>query len=289
MAKTAPQLERDIRTRLLKCKVSARGLWHEMRYVIETESDRPGELHRHGAPISASQLAHEAGCPAKKVTPLLEQLKTVGLVEVTSTGVIYSPLLARIVNKHERHAERQNRYRARRGESRDAGCDAPCDAGGDALTPSPPASPASLSLPTTLSLTPPSPPPTPPIAGCAGDSRREVGEGAKPRKKPSGPFAELVAYFCEKWRERYDRPYPFRAVDGKKMKELIAAVGGSVEDAKAVIDRYLADDDLFMHGHSLTLLTGASFLPRYLTERRDAYDPAVQAKRVAQMMKAGNT
>jgi hypothetical protein len=96
-----------------------------------------------------------------------------------------------------------------------------------------------------------------------------------------------VGYFTSKWGEKYGREYPFRAMDGKKVKELLNATGGCIEDATAAIDRFLADDDQFLHGHSLSMLTSGRNLTRYLTDSTDPFDPAIQAKRVAQLLKAG--
>ena len=261
MAKTAPQLEKDIRTALLKCRLTARGMWYEMRRLIETDSDRPGALHRKGGPISAEQLAQEAGCSAKKVPLLVEQLKLAGLIAISRRGVLYSPLLARVVHKRGKGRERTRRFRlkTRGGALRNAGCNAVSALQGE------------LHPPPALSLSPTPPISIPPIpqefSGCAGPPQISGTKTAKTRKKPTGPFAELNAYFAEKWQQKYKKPFPFRAVDGVKLAELLKACGGCLEDAKGVIDRYLADDDLFIHGHAPQMLMSGSMFPRYFTDK----------------------
>lgn len=77
------------------------------------------------------------------------------------------------------------------------------------------------------------------------------------------PGRELTDHWVGAWRRRYGRPYPFRRVDGVKAAELLKACRGSVEDAKAVMDRYLACDDAFLNGHSLALLLSGSQLTKF--------------------------
>ena len=86
----------------------------------------------------------------------------------------------------------------------------------------------------------------------------------KPRKKATGAHAELIEYYVNSWKKRYGRKYPFRDVDGVKAAELLELCGGALDDAKAVIDRYLADTGKFFNGHSLALLTSASQLPKFI-------------------------
>ncbi len=107
----------------------------------------------------------------------------------------------------------------------------------------------------------------------------------KPRKPATGAHAELAEHYIAKWAAKYPgQKYPFRKIDGVKTAELLKAVGGSLEDAKAVIDRYIADESDFCRGHPMALLTSATQLPRYMVDRpalivngRPVLDPRVSS------------
>lgn len=115
--------------------------------------------------------------------------------------------------------------------------------------------------------------------------QKSTADAESPPKKPKTQRAdkplpihrELTDHFVSRWKAKYGRPYPFRKVDGVKAAELLKATGGCVEDAKAVLDAYLADDDGFLNGHSLTLLLGASQLPRFMAKARGAKAPRTGA------------
>jgi hypothetical protein len=138
MAKSTSKLEAEIRAALAGLPVAVRGLWHEMRHLIEKQSDRPGHLQRNGRPISERQLAFQAGCNSKKVIPYLDELKEAGLIE-KSSGCWHSDKLRRIAEGRAKRREltsawraagndaprarRRRRGRAAVGVSRDTQCD----------------------------------------------------------------------------------------------------------------------------------------------------------------------
>lgn len=100
----------------------------------------------------------------------------------------------------------------------------------------------------------------------------ESSKPKSPRKsiepKPVPINRELTDHFTERWKAKYGRKYPFRKLDGIKCAELLKKCDGCVEDAKAVLDAYLADDDGFLNGHSLTLLMSGSQLPKFIAKSR---------------------
>ncbi len=87
MRRSAREIEEGIRRKLSLVELPARGMWHEMRYLIETESDRPGHLQQNGRPISDGQLALRAGCPSEIASQLLRDLGTVGLLEISGERI----------------------------------------------------------------------------------------------------------------------------------------------------------------------------------------------------------
>ncbi len=95
---------------------------------------------------------------------------------------------------------------------------------------------------------------------------KALARASKPKAVPIN--RELTDYFVSRWKARYGKPYPFRKVDGVKAAELLKACGGCVEDAKAVVDAYLADDDGFLNGHPLSLLMSASQLSKFIAKSR---------------------
>lgn len=116
------------------------------------------------------------------------------------------------------------------------------------------------------------------LNGKKGSEEKSTAEADRSHQKPKSEkgdrvtpiHRELTDHFTERWKAKYGRKYPFRKVDGVKVAELLKATGGCVEDAKAVLDAYLADDDGFLNGHSLTLLLGGSQLPRFMAKARGA-------------------
>ncbi|HEX8913391.1 MAG TPA: helix-turn-helix domain-containing protein [Humisphaera sp.] len=117
MAKSTTQIEREIRLELLKLGMYARGLWHEMRHLIETESDRPGHLQRNGRPLSDAQLAQAAGCPSDAVARLLQELVDVGLVERVGACWV-AGRLASIAEGRLKRRELTREWRAGGGEAK---------------------------------------------------------------------------------------------------------------------------------------------------------------------------
>lgn len=168
MAKPVSAIEHEIRLALQKCKLTVRGLWHEMRHLIETESDRPGQLRQNGEPVSEEQLANAAGCSSKKVPLMLQRLQGVRLIELSSDGVWYSARLARIHELEESGRKRTADWRARakseghkpsgrsrRRVSRDTDAGVTCASRDEGVTTA--GSPSSVSLSIPLSSTPPTP------------------------------------------------------------------------------------------------------------------------------------
>jgi len=281
MAKSAREIEADLRQQLGLCSLEARGLWCTMRYVID-ESDTPGHLRQNSKPMSVSQLARVAGCDSAKASSLLAELKEAGLMFGSAGRDLHSPYLVRVHHARESNAARQRRFAERNPEGAlsnvfshrnarksegvaqdDSEAGGLANASANALSARQigrGVSPAPSSLPVPLSLSPP----TSPILFPPGEEK--AAEARKSRAKSDSPHAELIRFFIEKWQEKYGKPYPFRKVDGVKMAELLTACGGSMEDAKAVLLRYLACDDGFLNGHALPMLLSGSLLPKFLVE-----------------------
>lgn len=189
MARSTHDIEEEISRLLAGCRLITRGLWHEMRRLIEKESNRPGHLQLNGRPINDEQLALRAGCSSSKVAPLLQKLVEVGLI-ARADRCWHSPHLARIAALHDSGARRVREHRERRAQVgradgteqphasrvlRNAGCNA-------SVTPTP--GPLASSSPT------PSPPslPSPP------EAPGEYGSGAtagKRARRPNIPMPEV--------------------------------------------------------------------------------------------------
>lgn len=257
MAKSASDLEREIRAALGKCALSARGLWHEMRYLIETESDRPGHLQRNGRPISDQQLALAAGCSSKKVARLLQALVDVGLVE-RSRGCWISGRLAAMHTRRERRRILTQDWRQRGGVSRDTHCDRAVIA---AQSRHPP--PPSSSLPHTPSLTPPSDPlfgagapsASVPVAG-NGDGEQRRRERVLTAEQHAARVEFSDWYRCCAWpRGHGGAEYGFEQVDAVKVLECLRhpQVKWNLEKLKALAQLYLDEPEIYgIHGHPLT-------------------------------------
>lgn len=84
------------------------------------------------------------------------------------------------------------------------------------------------------------------------------------RATPTGPHAEAVAAFTERWNRKYaPQTYPFAGgKDGAAVKAMLEALGGEVGRFTAAVDRYLADSDPFYAGHGLRMMQ--SRLERWL-------------------------
>ncbi len=113
-----------------------------------------------------------------------------------------------------------------------------------------------------FSPTPPLPNPSPK----SPSSGEAVGVEVKPaRRTPATPHAELIEHFVTAWAAKYGRPYPFAGGrDGAAMRVIIAGCGGSMDDVRAAVVRFLADDGDFFTGHRLTLLAGQ--LTRFMVD-----------------------
>lgn len=116
----------------------------------------------------------------------------------------------------------------------------------------------------------------------AASPRDVLAEAAPANGKPPSAFTELRDHYVNSWQRKYGRPYPFRKVDGVKLAELLKLSGGALEDAKATIDRYLADEGIFFNGHSLSLLTSASQFPKFFVDADAAIKQ--QARRIVEGM-----
>jgi len=88
-----------------------------------------------------------------------------------------------------------------------------------------------------------------------------------PRRLPTGDHAALIDHFVTAWAARYSGKYPFGKIDGANAAKLLKHCG-SLEAAKAVIDRYLANHDKFYDGHPLSLLMSGSQLPRFIERKQ---------------------
>jgi len=108
---------------LRACSIAARGLWIDLLSLM-WDSPRRGFLMT-GAqkPYSAEQLARMAGCAAKDVSALLDELKSVGVCSVKRDGTIYS---RRIVREEEKRAKERIRKAEERATQR-AHREAPAD------------------------------------------------------------------------------------------------------------------------------------------------------------------
>lgn len=105
----------------------------------------------------------------------------------------------------------------------------------------------------------------------------------KPRKKPTGPHAELIAHWCQVWEKKYHKAFPFAVAAGrnaKHIKTLLDTFG--FEEAAKIVDRYLACTDGFLHGHPLGMLL--TQLPKFVVEpvSEDGLDPE-DARMLAEM------
>ena len=79
-------------------------------------------------------------------------------------------------------------------------------------------------------------------------------ENHSPTERAS-PHTEAVGYFLKAWEKRYGKNYAFnRGKDGSAFKWFLQQV--SLTELKAIIDRYLADDEDFLvrKGHSVGIL-----------------------------------
>lgn len=119
-SKKPPELEEDLRVLLRGCSLSARGLFREMRDLIDQEArrlraagqkaGRPGHLRWNGRPMSDKQLANLAGCSPDEASQATRELLDSGIVGRDSEGTYHSSLLTRIAEGRDRHARAQRAY-----------------------------------------------------------------------------------------------------------------------------------------------------------------------------------
>lgn len=198
MARLAKDVEREIRAALDRCVLETRGLWHEMRYLIE-QSDRPGHLQLKGRPVSGEQLALAAGSSPDRVAPLLQDLVAVGLIEQAEGGVWYAPTIAQLKQVRERQRTRTNDLRVRQraaGGVTSHACNAPVTPR-EARAHPPPAS--------SLPRSPSSPPPTTLSGEAAPSPAKPAGAAGRPAKRKPAKAAAAATK-----RERTDQEHAER-------------------------------------------------------------------------------
>lgn len=96
----------------------------------------------------------------------------------------------------------------------------------------------------------------------------------KSKTKNESNHQALIAHFTDRWSELVGGggKYPFaKGRDGKAVKTILDAANGDLDRAKAIVDRFLADDDdAFLakngRGRSLGLLVSGACLTRYLAD-----------------------
>src|SRR5262249_18592545 len=96
--------------------------------------------------------------------------------------------------------------------------------------------------------TPSSPEPASPASGAVTK---------RPRRQPSGPHPEAVAYFCDAWRAKYGDRYPFNGgKDGAAVKWMLADLDNDPDRWRGVVDAYLVDatDYITQARHTLGVL-----------------------------------
>jgi hypothetical protein len=82
------------------------------------------------------------------------------------------------------------------------------------------------------------------------------GKTRKPAdERPTGTHSQAVAYFLNRWAERYPgKNYGFDNVGGAHVSWLLVKVGNDLEQFRAMTDAYLANETEFFAGHDLGLL-----------------------------------
>jgi len=77
---------------------------------------------------------------------------------------------------------------------------------------------------------------------------------AAPGAAPAGAHAQLIAHFSAGWQARFGTAYIFaRGRDGAHARDILAAVGGDLAAAKALVDRYLGSTDPWLDERGRTL------------------------------------
>lgn len=113
-------------------------------------------------------------------------------------------------------------------------------------------------------VTPPAPAPAPAIR--ENQSPASQVSGGKPR---TAPTHIAIDYFCEHWKARFGKKYPFAAgKDATAVKSILGHLDGDLDAFRSVADRYLDDEDPFVaqSGHSVGLLL--SQLPKWIVNHQ---------------------
>jgi DNA-binding Lrp family transcriptional regulator len=280
LAKGTSEIEREIRRALEQCTVSTRGLWHEMRHLIETESDRPGHLQQNGRPISDRQLAIKAGCPSKKVARLLQELQDSGLIE-RSDRYWHSPRLARIAQLRADGARRKAECLARsvveakraRRVLRNTKKGVTSTAGNARVTRgvTPDPTPALFPSPGPLSLIPPTTPSEAALRRAAG--KPPTGGRGTERKLTDEQVAIRDAFQAWWTEDAYPEQHVgvhyegFNGADAAAVLKVMRSkrIHWSLEEAKALARVYLRQPEMYgCVGHPLREL--GNKLNHYLTQ-----------------------
>jgi len=100
----------------------------------------------------------------------------------------------------------------------------------------------------------------------------------KPSRAPTGDHQSLIEHFTASWQAGYGCKYPFRTKDAAAAKSILDGCGRNIIEAKAVVDRYLASNDKFYAGHSLTKLNGD--LAKFLAAKCNGYSKTLDRARI---------
>lgn len=260
---------------LRACSLAARGLWSDMRYLMR-QSRRFGYLYQEGKPMSLRQLALTTGCTTDEARSLVQELIDAGLCVHHDAEGHYSPRMVAYESFRKTCAtagKKGGNPKLLKGSDRTLNRTPKGRSKGTPTEPAPaPPPPPSLSptppIPTT---TPTPPPPIPPSAGGGAADPGVGGSFGAKGGKPATPQAEIVVHFMAGWSARYGGRYHDRPVDYAKGVELLRACGGCVEDAKAAVDRFLADDWPTVNRHAFATIVGATMLPKYLIPKGQAH------------------
>lgn len=127
-----------------------------------------------------------------------------------------------------------------------------------------------------------------PAVGIPTIKKKKVLKENKKRGTTDVALPATIKHFCDGWKSKYHRAYPFAGGKHAAMlKSLLKHVSKDVDEAKLVIDRFLANDENFVaeRGHPVELLI--SQLTRYIVppnsveaaERRSTTQPRTPNRR----------
>ena len=94
------------------------------------------------------------------------------------------------------------------------------------------------------------------VASGNGELKEKPKKEPTPRKLSTGPHAELIEHFVNRWESQYGTKYVFAAKDGVAAAKILTGSGGDLAKAMQIIDTYLACNDPFIadQRHPLPLL-----------------------------------